>query len=332
MKTYVVQDKSNNAAVKAVTEDDITPQPPKSPKSPRTPTKGTKSPKSPRTPAKGTKSLKTPTKKTKSPTAGTPKSTAKRTPATPAKGKKGEVDGASQQDLVLTTFASNTPRPRRMKNLPPAVVIPLEENEGHLSESMRNKQAAGKKAAGKKNGKKRARSGSQEPRRSKRTKDAASSSGGGASSSTTPTTQAGSSSANVQSAEQEGQMCPIDKVQSMCWYVPFLLLLDIICEAPTDIQELYLSFLPSAEQLGTGARNTVYGVIERSLGKTLSELSTHLSMEFQAARTARENVPIFRQAKKTFELKYMEGLALLKNIRKAIGSQPSIYWFYCPKQ
>lgn len=283
-----------------------------------------------------------PTKSPKSPKATpntTPKSTAKspKSPKSPnVRNSKISTDIASAPDGKMSFRMLKEARLKKKKNIPPPVTIPLTPQQSNLSKSMRNKKVPNSADTGGKNtSKKRGRDSSSNPRRSKRARTGNGNDSGTPGSGTPGGSENPGSSSNQNNEEEEQvivHLTPKVKVQTIFWSVPFLLILDVICEAGTDLLEMYKSYLPPASVTESkGARNSKYGMMERALGTALAEICVDLSMEFTTHRTARANVEVFRQAKKTFESKYLEGLEVLKSVRKAIGSQPSIYWYYCPE-
>lgn len=292
-------------------------------KLPATPTPVRKSPR--QAMKKSTKSPK------KAPSAKSPKNVAVdeilKSPKTPAR----------EQSAPIACFSdSSSIRKNRLRkrSIPRPVLVALPAAESNLSTAMKTKKAKetedGTDDTGR--GTKRPR----EPvRRSKRggKANSARASGGSTAGKAGSSNVASSSTQtviDVDEQEEIGHLCPTEKVQNVIWSTPFLLLLDAICACSTDLQETYKSFLPPATELQSNrARNSKYGMMERALGKTLSELQYYLTMEIDTQTTARANVEVFRKAKKDFEEKYIEGIELMRAIRTAIGSQPSIYWYFC---
>jgi len=122
--------------------------------------------------------------------------------------------------------------------------------------------------------------------------------------------------------------CPTAKVQTVSWGVPFLIALDHICEVETDFKKWYDSFFPTEASRTFQNRTDYYHAVDNALGKTINELQDHLGMEVQPGTTARQHARAFAKAKKDFERRWTNGLRVLRRIRKELGSQPSVYWYY----
>ena len=162
-------------------------------------------------------------------------------------------------------------------------------------------------------------------------------SGGRASSSRGQTSRESTVNQNVSIAEEpkddddddDGFLCPWEKIRHTCWHYPFMLVLDQICEAPTDFQEIYNQYLPAPENMRAfNSRSGPYGAIELGVGLIAYELNDQLGLDIPASQRAIPTHNELKEARRKFERKYLDSLALLKNVRRMIGQLPSIFWYY----
>lgn len=138
-----------------------------------------------------------------------------------------------------------------------------------------------------------------------------------------------SNSQEPQEREEGGFLCPTAKVRAIAWGVPFMLTLDYICEAGTDLQSLYSNHLPAEEEMRTfNSRTRRYGAIEEAVGAIAYELNEQLGLDIPVSRRTRPTSAELIEAKRRFERKYMRSMALIKNFRNKIGAIPSIFWWY----
>lgn len=121
--------------------------------------------------------------------------------------------------------------------------------------------------------------------------------------------------------------CPATKIRQFFWTAPFLLLLDSIIEAGTEFQEIYNQYFPTVNPRTFNSAGRRYGVIEEEVGRIAYELAPHLGLDLPQ-RNGNPTVPQLKRARKQFERRYLEGLALIKNVRRMITSTPSIFWYF----
>lgn len=123
-------------------------------------------------------------------------------------------------------------------------------------------------------------------------------------------------------------LCPVAKFREVSWRTPFIILLDLICEAGTDFQQIYNDYFPTVNPRQFTSRGRRYGAIELAVGGIAYELSVHLDLDINEARTNSPSNRFLVNCRKNFERRYLESLVLLKNVRRRIGSTPSIFWYY----
>ena len=125
-----------------------------------------------------------------------------------------------------------------------------------------------------------------------------------------------------------GLLCPVSKFREIAWRTPFIVVLDLICESSTDFQSLYNEYFPTVNARQFNSRSRRYAAIEVAVGGIAYELSDHLGLDINEARSATPSNRFLVECRKKFERRYLESLVLLKNVRRKIGSSPSIFWYH----
>lgn len=133
----------------------------------------------------------------------------------------------------------------------------------------------------------------------------------------------------AKSSTNTPHQCPTEKVRTLVWSLPFISVLDMICCTEiTDLSKWYDTMFPSPSSMQFNNRTEKYAAINNGIGRVVYELQDFLGIPVQTATTVVRNNRIYAQAKKNFETRYNNSLALMKRLRKAIGNLPSIYWYY----
>ena len=125
-----------------------------------------------------------------------------------------------------------------------------------------------------------------------------------------------------------GNLCPTAKLREIAWRTPFIIILDLICESTTDFQSLYNEYFPVVNPRQFNSRSRRYGAIELAVGGIAYEIGEQLGLEINEARTSPPSNRFLVECRKKFERRYLDSLVLLKNVRRRIGSTPSIFWYH----
>ena len=123
-------------------------------------------------------------------------------------------------------------------------------------------------------------------------------------------------------------LCPTSKLREIAWRTPFIVILDLICESTTDFQSLYNEYFPTVNARQFNSRTRRYGAIELAVGGIAYEIGEYLGLDINQARTSPPSNRFLVDCRKKFERRYLETLVLLKNVRRRIGSSPSIFWYH----